>query len=109
VICRKRQLEIACACSDGNTRFIRQVLKSLGVTKGEKSIARSHIVVGKGGAIEDLQIGISPGQDSVTLPVVEHYQLITSCACRLGHRHVSVGQAIHAKWRRYECNTLRTV
>jgi peroxiredoxin Q/BCP len=38
-----------------------QVLKSLGVTKGEKSIARSHIVVGKGGAIEDLQIGISPG------------------------------------------------
>ena len=39
----------------------RQVLKALGVTKGDKSIARSHIVIGKGGAIEDIQIGISPG------------------------------------------------
>lgn len=37
------------------------MLKSLGVTKGEKSIARSHIVIGKGGAIEDVQIGVSPG------------------------------------------------
>lgn len=38
-----------------------QVLKQLGVTKGEKSIARSHIVIGKGGAVEDVQIGVSPG------------------------------------------------
>lgn len=45
-----------------------QVLKLLGVTKGEKSIVRSHIVVGKGGAIEDVQIGVSPG-DSVAKAV----------------------------------------
>eukprot|EP00897_Mesotaenium_endlicherianum_P007809 jgi/Mesen1/7056/ME000369S06368 len=38
-----------------------QALKKLGVTKGAKSIARSHIIIAKGGKIEDVRIGISPG------------------------------------------------
>ncbi|GAQ86478.1 Thioredoxin superfamily protein [Klebsormidium nitens] len=38
-----------------------EVLKTLGVTKGAKSISRSHIVVEKGGKIKDVRIGISPG------------------------------------------------
>lgn len=42
-----------------------QVLKSLGVLKADNKIARSHIIIGKGGKIQDVRIGISPG-DSVS-------------------------------------------
>lgn len=84
------------------------MLKSLGVTKGEKSTARSHIVVGKGGAIEDLQIGISPGQHSLTQPVV-NIAAHPTCVCRLGRGTWQFGQPSNASWRQYECNTLRTV
>ncbi len=42
-----------------------QVLKALGVLKADKKIARSHIVVGKGGGVQDVRVGISPA-DSVT-------------------------------------------
>ena len=41
------------------------MLQSLGVLKADRKIARSHIVVGKGGIVQDVRIGIAPG-DSVT-------------------------------------------
>jgi peroxiredoxin Q/BCP len=42
-----------------DTSADRQVLRALGVSKG-KSIARSHIVIGKGGVVEKLAYGVSP-------------------------------------------------
>ncbi|KAF8072949.1 bcp1 [Scenedesmus sp. PABB004] len=41
-----------------------EVLARLGFTKGAKSIARSHIVVEKGGRVADVQVGVTP-KDSV--------------------------------------------
>ncbi|CAD7704785.1 unnamed protein product [Ostreobium quekettii] len=37
-----------------------EVMASLGVTKGDKRINRSHIIVEKGGKIKETKIGISP-------------------------------------------------
>lgn len=38
-----------------------EVLKAFGALKAAKSILRSHVVVGKGGKLLDVQNGISPG------------------------------------------------
>lgn len=43
-------------------------IKAMGAHKAPKSIKRSHIVIGKGGIIEDLHIQVSP-LDSVSLAV----------------------------------------
>jgi hypothetical protein len=41
-----------------------QALKDLGVYKAGK-IKRSHMIIAKGGLVEDIRIGVSPGE-SVT-------------------------------------------
>lgn len=44
----------------------RRVLNAFGVSKTPASISRSHVVVGKGGVIEDVHYGVSP-KESVLL------------------------------------------
>ncbi|KAI3654958.1 hypothetical protein MP228_000338 [Amoeboaphelidium protococcarum] len=43
----------------------RSALKALGVNKGASSISRSHIIIGKGGVVEQVAYGVSP-KDSVS-------------------------------------------
>jgi peroxiredoxin Q/BCP len=38
----------------------RKVLKALGVNKAPSSISRSHLIIGKGGVVEQVAYGVSP-------------------------------------------------